>query len=76
MNIVMDVCDLLLMSCGLFLGSMCVCWSQALKDRQELIYTVVLVHKGELLLSIERNVFLFLLLSLFLCYCFYLESTR
>ncbi|XP_068587479.1 gamma-secretase-activating protein isoform X1 [Cebidichthys violaceus] len=27
------------------LGSMCVCYSQALKDKQELIYTVVLVHK-------------------------------
>ncbi|KAM6896445.1 gamma-secretase-activating protein isoform 1-T1 [Lycodopsis pacificus] len=27
------------------LGSMCVCYSQPLKDKQELIYTVVLVHK-------------------------------
>ncbi|XP_070710216.1 gamma-secretase-activating protein [Pempheris klunzingeri] len=27
------------------IGSMCVCYSQPLKDKQELIYTVVLVHK-------------------------------
>ena len=25
---------------------MCVCYSQPLKDRLELIYTLVLVHKG------------------------------
>ncbi|XP_044041604.1 gamma-secretase-activating protein isoform X2 [Siniperca chuatsi] len=27
------------------IGSMCVCYSQPLKDKQELIYTVILVHK-------------------------------
>ncbi|XP_040009456.1 gamma-secretase-activating protein isoform X2 [Xiphias gladius] len=27
------------------IGSMCVCYSQPLKDKQELIYTVLLVHK-------------------------------
>ncbi|GAA6230687.1 gamma-secretase-activating protein isoform X2 [Lates japonicus] len=27
------------------IGSMCVCYSQPLKDKQELMYTVVLVHK-------------------------------
>lgn len=26
-------------------GSMCVCYSQPLKDKQELVYTIVLVHK-------------------------------
>lgn len=79
MNIMMDVRDLLLMSCCVFLGSMCVCWSQPLKNRQELIYSLVLVHKGvyapRILLSIWRNVFLFLLPSLLRCYCFYLEHS-
>lgn len=27
-------------------GSMCVCYSQPLRDEPELAYTVVLVHKG------------------------------
>ncbi|KAI3366792.1 hypothetical protein L3Q82_009456 [Scortum barcoo] len=40
------------------IGSMCVCWSQPLKDRQELIYTLVLVHKGYYILVYLRDHFL------------------
>lgn len=66
--------------CFVFLGSMCVCYSQPLKDRLELIYTLVLVHKGVCAIycwvfneCTTPTVFCFLFLSLFLCVCFYLE---
>lgn len=59
--------------CALFLGSMCVCYTQPLQDKHELLYTVVLVHKGVSVLAPNSP-------PPPICYClfysFYLEHTE
>ncbi|KAF0029669.1 hypothetical protein F2P81_018774 [Scophthalmus maximus] len=40
------------------IGSVCVCYSQPLKDKQELMYTMVLVHKGYYILVYLQDHFL------------------
>lgn len=66
----LEECDRLLLWHLVCLGSMCVCYSQPLQDKLELLYTVVLVHKG-----VYSNIVDWNFLSVFLCFCFYLEHT-